>query len=252
MGIFLTKVYFKYIMKEEIIPQKEYITFNSKNKTIIIENENIKNNESIHNPLFKYQKIVTNNHQISTNINLNKTLCIEVYKLNNIKSSIYIAYKNQENEVDILKYDFKIFEKVVKLNISPFSIKYFYEENENKENLIIQVLRGIHIYLIKNEKKYEFSFLYQEKGYISLGIGCREGFLPVSDFIIFRNTYEDKNYLIISFFYRQDCQSFCKNIQILRFYKNKLIKMKEVISQDSGINKKKLFLLWKDTKSELY
>ena len=43
----------------------------------------------------------------------------------------------------------------------------------------------------------------------------------------------------------------CKKISILKFNKNILIKVKEIVSGDSQINRKKLFLIWEDKKSKL-
>ena len=258
MGIFLIKIYFKcYNENNDSKPSKIIIKDNKNNnskpeKIIIMDN---KIHKSIPNPLFKNQQIITDNHKISTNINGIKMFCYEVYKLNNIKSSIYIAFQNLDKNIEILKYDFKTFSKILIITINNDSeiIKYFNDEIQNKEYLIIQTFFDIYIYLIIDEKVYEKVYSYQEEGIISRGAGgFYKGKLPISRFVIFRDEYENINYFIISYFYRVDCSSMCKKISILKFNKNILIKVKEIVSGDSQINRKKLFLIWEDKKSKLY
>ena len=139
MGIFLIKIYSKYF--------KENINTSKKAKILINDNNYHK---PVPNPLFKNQKIITDKHTISIGIDFNKMPCYEIYKLKNIKSSIYIAFQNLDKQLDIFKYNFATFSKILTINITPRIIKYFYDEIENKEYLIIQTLYNIHIYLILN------------------------------------------------------------------------------------------------------
>ena len=258
MGIFIIKTYFKYWKENNNPKTVNFINmdnqnYNSKRKKSKIKNKN--RHKSIPNPLFKNEQIITNNHKTSININGKKMFCYEVYKLNNIKSSIYIAFQNLDKNIEILKYDYKTYSKLVTISINntPELIKYFNDEILNKEYLIIQTFFDINIYLITDEKYYEKIYSYQEKGRISRGAeGCYEGRLPISQFIIFPDEYKNINYFIISFFYRVDCSSMNKKISILKFNKNTLIKVKEIESGDSEMNEKKLFLIWEDKKSELY
>ena len=253
MGIFLIKIYFKYFNENnnDIKPGKILTKNNKISKRAKKIIKDIKNHKPIPNPIFRNQKLITDKHKISLGIDFSKMPCYEVYKIKNINSSIYIAFQNLEKNIDILKYDFTLFSKIFTINITPRLIKYFYDEIENKEYLIIQTLVEIYIYLIINEKEYKKIYSFQEKGRISHGAeGCSKSRLPINEFAIFCNKYENINYLIISFFYRADCTSHERNISIFKFENNDLIKVKEIISD--GSIRQKLFLIWEDKKSELY
>ena len=217
-----------------------------------IEKKNLNLNQ-IPNPHFKNQITIAKNHQISHGYCGELLPCYEIYTLNNETSSLYIAFKNLDKFIEILKYNFKDLVKITTININPQKIKYFNDEIHNKEYLIIQTLKEIYIFLIISENIYKKIFIYQEKGIISSGFsGCYKGILPINDFHIFRDIYNDINYLIISFFYRTDCSSHSKKISILKLEKYNCIKVKEVESIDSEITSKKLFLIWEDKSSKLY
>ena len=254
MGIFIIKIYFKYFneINNDIKLSTKVIKNNKASKRVKNIIKDIKYHKYAPNPLFKNQKIITNKHKTSLGIDFNEMPCYEVYKLKNINSSIYFAFQNLEKNIDILKYDFVKFLKIKTINITPRLIRYFYDKVENKEYLIIQTIVEIHIFLIINEKEYKKIYSFEEKGTISHGAeGCSIGRLPINEFIIFCNKYENINYLIISFFYRADCTSHERKISIFKFdNNNNLIKVKEIISD--GSTHKKLFLLWEDKKSEIY
>ena len=182
MGIFLIKIYFKYSNENnnDIKPGKILTKNNKISKRAKKIIKDIKNHKPIPNPIFQNQKLITDKHKISLGIDFSKMPCYEVYKIKNINSSIYIAFQNLEKNIDILKYDFTLFSKIFTINITPRLIKYFYDEIENKEYLIIQTLVEIYIYLIINEKEYKKIYFFQEKGRISHGAeGCSKSRLPI-------------------------------------------------------------------------
>jgi len=224
--------------------------FNNKNNP---EKENIINIKPINlpNPNFRIKQTIIKSYQNCKKIYF-KLSCYEIYKLNNIKSSFFIAYRNKENITQISKYDFKETTNITTIKIDPMQIKYFYDYINNKEYLFIQNIKEIHIFSILNENLYEKIYEYKEEGSLSRGFaGCYHGLLPIYDFLIFNDKYNKINYLIISFFYRADCTSMSKKINILKFEKEKFIIVKQIKTYDSEIYDKKLFLIWEDNTTNL-
>ena len=218
------------------------------------EKENIKNTKSIilPNPNFRIKQTIVKSNQNCKNICFELLSCYEIYKLNNIKSSFFIAYRNKENITQISKYDFKETTNITTINIAPMQIKYFFDDINNKEYLFIQKINEIHIFSILNENSYEKIYVYKEEGIQSRGAaGCFCGLLPIYDFLLFNDKYNKINYLVISFFNRVDCSSMSKKINILKFEKERFIIVKKINTYDSEIFAKKLFLIWEDNITNL-
>ena len=225
--------------------------FNKKNNQ---EKENIKNTKSIilPNPNFRIKQTIVKSNQNCKNICFELLSCYEIYKLTNIKSSFFIAYRNKENITQISKYDFKETTNITTINIAPMQIKYFFDDINNKEYLFIQKINEIHVFSILNENSYEKIYVYKEEGTQSRGAaGCFYGLLPIYDFLLFNDKYNKINYLVISFFYRADCSSMSKKINILKFEKERFIIVKKINTYDSEIFAKKLFLIWEDNITNL-
>ena len=225
----------------------------SNNKNIQ-EKENIKNTKSIilPNPNFRIKQTIVKSNQNCKNICFKLLSCYEIYKLNNIKSSFFIAYRNKENITQISKYDFKETTNITTINIAPMQIKYFFDDINNKEYLFIQKINEIHVFSILNENSYEKIYVYKEEGTQSRGAaGYFCGLLPIYDFLLFNDKYNKINYLVISFFYRVDCSSMSKKINILKFEKERFIIVKKIKTYDSEIFAKKLFLIWEDNITNL-
>ena len=225
----------------------------SNNKNIQ-EKENIKNTKSIilPNPNFRIKQTIVKSNQNCKNICFKLLSCYEIYKLTNIKSSFFIAYRNKENITQISKYDFKETTNITTINIAPMQIKYFFDDINNKEYLFIQKINEIHVFSILNENSYEKIYVYKEEGSQSRGAaGCYFGLLPIYDFLLFNDKYNKINYLVISFFYRVDCSSMSKKINILKFEKERFIIVKKINTYDSEIFAKKLFLIWEDNITNL-
>ena len=141
------------------------------------------------NPNFRIKQTIIKSYQNCKKIYF-KLSCYEIYKLNNIKSSFFIAYRNKENITQISKYDFKETTNITTIKIDPMQIKYFYDYINNKEYLFIQNIKEIHIFSILNENLYEKIYVYKEEGSISRGAaGCYHGLLPIYDFLIFNDKY---------------------------------------------------------------
>ena len=218
------------------------------------EKENIKNTKSIilPNPNFRIKQTIVKSNQNCKNICFKLLSCYEIYKLNNIKSSFFIAYRNKENITQISKYDFKETTNITTINIAPMQIKYFFDDINNKEYLFIQKINEIHVFSILNENSYEKIYVYKEEGSQSRGAaGCYFGLLPIYDFLLFNDKYNKINYLVISFFYRADCSSMSKKINILKFEKERFIIVKKINTYDSEIFANKLFLIWEDNITNL-
>ena len=218
------------------------------------EKENIKNTKSIilPNPNFRIKQTIVKSNQNCKNICFKLLSCYEIYKLTNIKSSFFIAYRNKENITQISKYDFKETTNITTINIDPMQIKYFFDDINNKEYLFIQKINEIHVFSILNENSYEKIYVYKEEGSQSRGAaGCYFGLLPIYDFLLFNDKYNKINYLVISFFYRVDCSSMSKKINILKFEKERFIIVKKINTYDSEIFAKKLFLIWEDNITNL-
>ena len=218
------------------------------------EKENIKNTKSIilPNPNFRIKQTIVKSNQNCKNICFKLLSCYEIYKLTNIKSSFFIAYRNKENITQISKYDFKETTNITTINIAPMQIKYFFDDIKNKEYLFIQKINEIHVFSILNENSYEKIYVYKEEGSQSRGAaGCYFGLLPIYDFLLFNDKYNKINYLVISFFYRVDCSSMSKKINILKFEKERFIIVKKINTYDSEIFAKKLFLIWEDNITNL-
>lgn len=218
------------------------------------EKENIKNTKSIilPNPNFRIKQTIVKSNQNCKNICFKLLSCYEIYKLTNIKSSFFIAYRNKENITQISKYDFKETTNITTINIAPMQIKYFFDDINNKEYLFIQKINEIHVFSILNENSYEKIYVYKEEGSQSRGAaGCYFGLLPIYDFLLFNDKYNKINYLVISFFYRADCSSMSKKINILKFEKERFIIVKKINTYDSEIFAKKLFLIWEDNITNL-
>ena len=218
------------------------------------EKENIKNTKSIilPNPNFRIKQTIVKSNQNCKNICFKLLSCYEIYKLNSIKSSFFIAYRNKENITQISKYDFKETTNITTINIAPMQIKYFFDDINNKEYLFIQKINEIHVFSILNENSYEKIYVYKEEGTQSRGAaGCFFGLLPIYDFLLFNDKYNKINYLVISFFYRVDCSSMSKKINILKFEKERFIIVKKINTYDSEIFAKKLFLIWEDNITNL-
>ena len=218
------------------------------------EKENIKNTKSIilPNPNFRIKQTIVKSNQNCKNICFKLLSCYEIYKLTNIKSSFFIAYRNKENITQISKYDFKETTNITTINIAPMQIKYFFDDINNKEYLFIQRINEIHVFSILNENSYKKIYVYKEEGIQSRGAaGCFCGLLPIYDFLLFNDKYNKINYLVISFFYRADCSSMSKKINILKFEKERFIIVKKINTYDSEIFAKKLFLIWEDNITNL-
>ena len=224
------------------------------NNQNIQEKENIKNTKSIilPNPNFRIKQTIAKSNQNCENVCFKLLSCYEIYKLNNIKSSFFIAYRNKENITQISKYDFKETTNITTINIDPMQIKYFFDDINNKEYLFIQRINEIHVFSILNENSYEKIYVYKEEGIQSRGAaGWFHGLLPIYDFLLFNDKYNKINYLVISFFYRADCSGMAKQINILKFENERFIIVKQINTYDSEIFAKKLFLIWEDNITNL-
>ena len=233
--------------------------FNNEN---IVEKENSAqkitkkriNLNNIPNPNFKSIQTLIQSHISSYNILGIILSCYEIYTLNKVENSFFVAFQNKENIIEILKYDFITYTHTLMTQIDiqkPKLIKYFNAEIYNREILIISNTKEIHLFLILDEKSYQKLCIYKEKGEMSYGFsGCSKGILPMTDFLIFFDENNKINYLIISFFFRDDCTSSSKKISILKLEQNNCVLVKQVVSCDSLLFSKKIFLLWenKDTK----
>ena len=223
-------------LQEEINPEKSSL-------------QNIK----LPNPFFKNIKILTKDYKHSRiffGLNLYELSCYDIYKLNSIKESFYLTFNNTSNIIVTLKYIISN-NTIIKVNTIEYKnyiikLKYFNDILQNQEILLVLNIAELNIYLIVSEEKYEKIYTYYDKDPIASDIGRRFHKLPMNDFIIFYNKYNKTNNVIISFFYRSDCTSHTRKISILKYKKNQLYKINEYFSDDTSLNNKNLFLIWKD------
>ena len=128
------------------------------------------------NIIFKKQKNLIDNYQISSDqnssIDIEFISTFEIYYLKNIKKSFYIAFpqNNEEGLLKIVKYNYishkneEIYSLKNQFNIR--KIKYFYEPLTQKEYLFIGSEEGLFIFLIKNEKEYELIDSVKKEGMV--------------------------------------------------------------------------------------
>lgn len=183
----------------------------------------------------KNEKILIEDYKPGGNDYYN-TSSYEIYNIKSIKDSFFIAYPSNEEEgtVKICKYKYSNnrIEILFTLNNldKVMKIKYFYEPISKKEYLFIQLERALIIYLIKNEKEYILIEDYRK------GLGGILSFvtkyflaLPISNFEICFNKYNNKSYLIIAFYKNVGCTMKQNDIHIFNFQNDNLILIKNFI-----------------------
>jgi hypothetical protein len=129
-------------------------------------------------------------------------------------------------------------------------IKYFYDKLQNKEYLFISLNKKILIYLFKAENKLKKILEYEQKGKAG-GRVISTIILPIYDFEIFFNKFDNNIYLIVTFLYSGSCTSSVRDIKILNFNNNKIFLINEIkssIRYEPFISS--LFLIWEDNISK--
>ena len=200
------------------------------------------------NPIFRNNLIITNKYHCPSLINKN-LYCYEIYKLNKIKNTIYIAFTIiSKVQIKIIKINLsnKAITELISLKYDNFvkKIKYFYDKLQNKEYLFICLNKKIIIYLIKAENKLKKSLEYEQKGKAG-GRIISTTILPIYDFEIFLNKFDNNIYLIVTFLYSGSCTSSVRDIKILKFNNNKIFLTNEIkssIRYEPFISS--LFLIW--------
>ena len=216
------------------------------------------------NTFFQNQQILVDNLRAFSYLNYSLhvteySCCYEIFNLKNNKNnnSFFITYCSEGNRTIICKYNYEmkqieeveVEDKVFTDKKSEKKIKYFDDPLSKNEYLFFIKDNALLIYLIKSEKEYEFVDEYKKEG--GLGGYCiSRAFLPIYNFEIFYNKYDQKNYLIISYFYQRGCMSNRYDIDILNFEGNKLNVIKSFYFLT--FNEKKLFLLYEDKNSKTY
>ena len=206
------------------------------------------------NPIFKNNLIITKDYHSPSFLNRN-SYYYEIYKLNIVKNAIYIAFASaSKDQIKIIKMnlsDKKITELIsLKYDNFPQKIKYFYDKIKNKEYLFISFYEKIIIYLIQTEKEFKTILEYEQKGEAG-GRLKPIHILPIHDFEIFLNKFDNNIYLIVTFVYYVGCGKDVRDIKLFKFNNNKLDLINEI---KSNINNKlfitTLFLIWEDNISK--
>ena len=156
-----------------------------------------------------------------------------------------MAFTNiSDKNVKILKYNF-INKATTVTNFEygfPIKIKYYYDEIQNKEYLVLQFKREIIIYLIKDNDEYELIYCKGEKKYFD-------------DCDIIYNQYMKENLLIISYFYYEWSGSRRgRAIKIFKLLNKKVFEINCYYVYNSGTScrREKLFLIWEDKISQKF
>ena len=221
------------------------------------EKDNIILKKDTNNP-FQNQQILVEDLKIFSCPNYSLGIkdyssCYEIFNLKNNKNnnSFFIAYCSKGDEIIICKYDYttKQKEEVFRDKKTAKKMKYFYDPLSQKEYLFLSTDNALLRYLIKSEKEYECVDVYKKEGDMG-GFAVSRACLPINNFEIFNNKYENKNYVIISYLYQKGCMSQRNDIDILNFEGDKLNIIKSFFFQT--INEKKLFLLYEDKHSKTY
>lgn len=221
------------------------------------EKDNIILKKDTNNP-FQNQQILVEDLKIFSCPNyslgiMDYSSCYEIFNLKNNKNnnSFFIAYCSKGDEIIICKYDYttKQKEEVFRDKKTAKKMKYFYDPLSQKEYLFLSTDNALLRYLIKSEKEYECVDEYKKEGDMG-GFAVSRACLPINNFEIFNNKYENKNYVIISYLYQKGCMSQRNDIDILNFEGDKLNIIKSFFFQT--INEKKLFLLYEDKHSKTY
>ena len=234
-----------------------YFLFVNKNKTIITNNKT-KNSNQIKikhiNPIFRNNLIITTEYHCPSLL-FKHIYCYEIYKLNSIKNAVYLAFTvTSKDQIKIIKINIldKSMHELISLKYEDFpkKIKYFNDKLGNNEYLFICFSKKMIIYLIKAENKFKKILEYEQKGKVGGRIILTK-ILPIFDFEIMFNKFDNNIYLIVTFIYSGSCTSEVRDIKILNFKNNKLILMNEIKSSIrfepfiSG-----LFLIWEDNISQ--
>jgi hypothetical protein len=206
------------------------------------------------NPIFRHNLIITNEYHCPYLINKNLS-CYEIYKLNKIKNAIYIAFTiTSKVQIKIIKINLsnKAITELISLKFDNFvkKIKYFFDKLQNKEYLFICLNKKIIIYLFKAENKLKKILEYEQKGKAG-GRVISTTILPIYDFEIFFNKFDNNIYLIVTFLYSGSCTSSVRDIKILNFNNNKIFLINEIkssIRYEPFISS--LFLIWEDNISK--
>ena len=238
----------------------------SEEKDLKIENFlSFKNN----NPNFKNKRTLTDNYSFLSNssyssINIDYESTYEIYKLNSIKNEFYIAFQSSDIEglLKINKYNFlnQKSEEILTMENEKNSIKkikYFYDPIFEQEYLFICFKQTLKIILIKKEKEYKIIDKIEKIGKFG-GFHVIKALLPINNFEIFHNKFNQKNYLIVSFFYQSGCTSKKKDINFFEFTNGKLIlinsfsfntllETKLNLIYEDNINKKLYLLIYMKT-----
>ena len=212
------------------------------------------------NIIFKKQKNLIDNYQISSDqnssIDIEFISTFEIYYLKNIKKSFYIAFpqNNEEGLLKIVKYNYishkneEIYSLKNQFNIR--KIKYFYEPLTQKEYLFIGSEEGLFIFLIKNEKEYELIDSVIKEGKTG-GFCSRRAIIPIYNFEIIYDKFEKKSYLIVLYSYRCGCITKKNETLIYKFQEKEINLIKEFsYRSDEG---RSLLLLYEDNyKQKIY
>ena len=228
------------------------------NKSKILENKT-KNlstyKKAIKNPIFKNNLIITKEYYCPLIFNRN-LLSYEIYKLNSTNNTIYIAFTNTSKvEIKIIKINLlnKEITELILLKFDNFvkKIKYFYDKLQNKEFLFICCHKKIIIYLINTEKKFKKVLEYEQKGRAG-GRVISTQILPIYDFELFFNQFDNNIYIIVTYLYSGSCISDVRDIKIFKFNYNKLYLINEIKSSIKiyGPLTCSLFLFWEDNISK--
>ena len=228
------------------------------NKSKILGNKakilNVKKS-AILNPIFKNNLIITKEYYCPP-IFIRNLYCYEIYKLNSINDTIYIAFTNTSKvEIKIIKINL-LNKEITELFLLKFvtfikKIKYFYDKLQNKEYLFICCDKKIIIYLIKAEKKFKKVLEHEQKGRVG-GRVISTQILTIYDFELFFNKFDNNIYLIVTYLYSGSCTSDVRDIKIFKFNYNELYLINEIKSSISTyiLLNCTLFLFWEDNISE--
>ena len=206
-------------------------------------------NKKILNPIFKNNIIITKESNCIPVLEEKKINYFEIYKLNKVKNILYIAFTVAfQKQIKIIKMNLIDKEtaelQTIKCDNYAKKIKYFYDELEDKEYLLINCNNKIIIYLIQTESKFKKLLEYQQEGSAG-GIVVSYQILPIYDFEIIINKFNNKIYLLVIFIYQSGCMSRSKSIKILELNKNQLISINNIKS-DFIYDILPFFLIWED------
>lgn len=188
---------------------------------------------------FNTNKIIIKDYNFAEDIynERNFISSYDIYKLNSIKDSFFIAFASVKEKglLKVCKYNYivqeseEIYEMQNEKEIQ--LINHFYDPLSKKDYLFIYRINSLQIYLIKTEKEYKLinDKIYKKNRSFSLKV--------------FYNIFTKKIYLITLFSYNIACFARNNVFEIFEFRENELISIKAFSSEFITFN---LNLLYED------